>query len=499
MPDSRRSPQAPSFPVWRWGVLASILLGAGLRLHGLAAESIWLDEATSILLAKMDLLALVRTTAQDIHPPVYYALLHFWLALGDGEFIVRAFSALAGILAIPFLYQLGRALYDEQTGLIASLLLAVSPLHIWYSQEARMYALVTLLTLAGSTWLWRATQRERRLDWLAYALSMSLALYTHYHAIFVLSAINAFVLLRWALLPAPRPSLRNWLLAQGAIVLLFLPWLPVLLDQIATGGGYWIAEAIGHPSPRVLVETWIDYSIGNARLWYPVAWRRLGYALFAGASLLGVGAAVGQWRRKPSSRPSQAFLFNLLYLALPLGAVWLASQFKPMYARRYLLPFLPPYLLLLAAGLRQISWARWRVALAGALLVLCLLGAGFMAYYPQNDAWRSAVAYVQAQAQPGDVVAFVPMWNYKPFDYYAQGALALYHELPVPVPDGADMEALLAPLARYQRLWLVWTPGHYADPDGRVRAYLDGHSGRLLRGDFAGAGQVSLYDLSVSP
>ncbi|NLS76996.1 MAG: hypothetical protein GXY76_07030, partial [Chloroflexi bacterium] len=94
-------------------MLAVILLGAGLRLHGLAAESIWLDEATSILLARMDLPSLIRTTAQDIHPPVYYALLHLWLPLGEGEFAVRALSAFAGILAIPFLFQLGRSLYDE--------------------------------------------------------------------------------------------------------------------------------------------------------------------------------------------------------------------------------------------------------------------------------------------------------------------------------------------------------------------------------------------------
>ncbi len=498
MPDRSRSLRPLSPSALRWGLLGAILLGAGTRLVGLAAESIWLDEATSILLAKLDLLELVRTTAQDIHPPVYYALLHVWLALGEGEFAVRSLSAFAGILAIPFLYQLGRALYDERAGLIAALLLAVSPLHIWYSQEARMYALVTLLTLAGSYWLWQALQRGRGVFWLAYALSMSLALYTHYHAVFVILAVNAFALLRWALLPA-KPGLRGWFLAQVAVVLLFLPWLPVLLDQVATGGGYWIAEAIGHPGPRVLVETWIDYSIGNARQWYPVELRRVGYALFAGACLLAVGAAIVQWRRKLSSRASQAFLFNLLYLIVSLGAVWLVSQVKPMYARRYLLPFLPPYLLLVAAGLRQIPWLAWRAAASGALVALCLLGVGFMGYYPQNDPWRSAARYVEARAQAGDVVVFVPQWNYKPFDYYARDDLPLYHELPVPLPEGADVQALLAPLAHYQRLWLVWTPGHYADRDGRVQAHLDERFARLLRGDLGGAGLISLYDLGASP
>lgn len=476
-----------------------LLLGTGLRLTGLAAESIWLDEATSILLGRAGLLELVRLTAQDIHPPFYYSLLHLWLYLGEGEFVVRSLSAVIGVVSIAVIYQLGRKLFDEKTGLIAAMLLAVSPLHIWYSQETRMYALVTLLTLGGGYCLWQALQRQdagrqnAAVHWIAYVACMALALYTHYHALFVLLFQNGFFLLWWLLTSRSRRLFAGWLLAQISVFLLFSPWIPVVWNQIARGGGSWVEKTIGNPSLRSLPETWIEYSIGNAHRWYPVWLRRLGYLLFAGTLALAFMGGMRAWRRREGWG---AYLFAGLYLGLSLGAVWAISQVKPMYAQRYLLPFLPPYLLLLAAGIRALPARAWRLVLAESLAVLCLVGAGLNAYYPQKDDWRGVVRYVLQEARAQDVVVFDPLWNYKPFDYYAQGRVALYRELPVPISEKADIGSLLGEaLTDYERLWLIWSPGHYADPTGRVQAYLDARYPLALRGDFGGVGRVSLYDL----
>ncbi len=491
-----------SHPVWRckgFLVLLPLLVGAGLRLYGLATESIWLDEATSILLGQADIPTLIKATAQDIHPPAYYVLLHFWLYLGDSEFIARALSAFLGVISIAVIYQLGAKLHDEATGFASALLLAISPLHIWYSQETRMYVLVTLWTMAGSFWLWRALQREARADWIAYILCMALALYTHYHAIFILLFQNCFVGIWWSLLPERRGLLRCWLMAQGGLALLFLPWVPVLLSQVAQGGGGWVAKAIGHPGPRALLETWIDFSLGNVRQWYPLWIRRAAYGLFVLALVAAFIASLRKWRRGDDFVTWAAYLFSGMYTLLPLGGIWLISQVKPMYAGRYLLPFLPPYLLLVAAGIRQLPWKSWRVALFCGLMAVSLVGVAIAAQRPQKEDWRSAVRYVLQEASPKDVVAFVPLWNFKPFDYYARGRLALYRELPVPLPAEADISLLLAPaLADRERLWLIWSPGHYADPLGRVQEYLDGHFPRLLRGDFPGVGRISLYQTTGS-
>ena len=157
-----------------WMVLI-LLVAALLRLHGLAEESIWLDEATSILLAQERLPDLIRATAQDIHPPGYYALLHLWLGLGPGAWIARSLSAFLGIISVAAIYQLGKSALGQGAGLATALLLAVSPLHIWYAQETRMYALVTLLALLGSYALWRAIVGSRpAVAWAGYAVCMAI-------------------------------------------------------------------------------------------------------------------------------------------------------------------------------------------------------------------------------------------------------------------------------------------------------------------------------------
>ncbi len=479
-------------------LLLALLLGAGLRFWRLDAESLWLDEVTSILLARSDIPTLIHTTAQDIHPPVYYALLHLWLRLGEGEFMARAFSAFVGVISIALIYRLGARLFGSEAGAASALLLAVSPLHIWYAQEVRMYILVTLWTLAGTYWLWRALQRDRWWQWLAYALCMALGLYTHYHAIFVLLFQNLFVAFCWLRSRERRRLACAWLLADVVIALLFLPWLPVLLNQVAQGGGGWVEKAIGHPSPRVLVETWIDYSVGSARQWYPLWLRRGGYLLFGLAAAWPFIALVARWRRKAKAAWSP-LLYAAAYLVVPLLAIWAVSQVKPMYAGRYLLPFLPPYLLLLGCGVAQLPWKGVRLLMLAGLMAVSLVGVGLAASQLQKDDWRGLAAWIAAAAQPGDVVLCEPVWNYKPFEYYADGRVTAYHDWPISIAAHDDLGALLQPVVTGRtRLWLIWTPKHYSDPEGILQTYLDDRHNLLVRREMPGIGLISLYALGAA-
>lgn len=500
----------------RWNQLIPLVLilalGWLLRLNGLDTESIWLDEATSILLGKAELPTLVRMAAEDIHPPLYYILLHIWLRLGgDSAFAVRALSATVGLLSIAIIFCLGRALLSQTAGLISALLLAISPLHIWYSQETRMYALVTLLSLAASYWFWRALTEDRPRLWLAYALCMAAALYTHYHALFIWLFHGIFALLWWissrlsekggrftrrASLGRHTRWIWCWLAAQVGVATLFAPWVPVLLGQVARGGGSWVEKTVGSPGPRALAETWIDYSIGNAWQWYPSWLRRLGYILFALTLLLAAIAFCRRWLGADGFWRAIPYLYAGMYTALPLSVVWTVSQAKPMYVQRYLLPFLPGYLLLLAGGVSELRRA-WRAILPLGLAATCLVGVGLDAYYPQKNDWRGLAQYVVQNAEAKDVAVFVPAWNYKPFDYYAKGRVALYSGLPVPIPQEAEIARLLKPiLGEYERLWLIWAPQHYADRAGAVRGYLDKRYPSFLFADF-GFASVYLYQLTA--
>jgi uncharacterized membrane protein len=137
----------------RLALAGVVALAVVARLYGIASESLWLDETTSLMLARMDLAALTRWTSLDLHPPLYYVLLHYWVALWDSllgstlaesELVLRGLSALAGVLNVLVLYALGRLLFGRGMGLLAALLLALSPYHIYYSQEVRMYAWLAL-------------------------------------------------------------------------------------------------------------------------------------------------------------------------------------------------------------------------------------------------------------------------------------------------------------------------------------------------------------------
>jgi hypothetical protein len=144
-PDRRRRVAAPLL------LLAITLLGGALRFYAIDRKGLWLDEAFSVWLGGHRLPEMWGWIAGiDQHPPLYYTLLHLWMRLGDDVATVRMLSAAAGTLTIPILYALGRRLAGQQwTGLLAALILAVSPFHVRFAQEARMYALLAFVASAS--------------------------------------------------------------------------------------------------------------------------------------------------------------------------------------------------------------------------------------------------------------------------------------------------------------------------------------------------------------
>ncbi|MCX8067114.1 MAG: glycosyltransferase family 39 protein [Anaerolineae bacterium] len=238
-------------------LLLILLLAAGLRFYRLDAQSFWNDEGNAVRAAERPIPLVIAAARGDIHPPGYYLLLHFWrIPTGDSEFAVRALSVYIGLLAVALTGRLGRRMFGAEVGLVAALLAALSPLAVYYSQEARMYGLLGLIAVASTDLLWSFLSRPRLRAGVLYALVAAAGLYTHYSFPFVLLAHNLLVLGWWLwphlssiLLPSSdlrsgegrgwRRSRRRWgealqwLALQASIVLLYLPWLPTALR--ATG------------------------------------------------------------------------------------------------------------------------------------------------------------------------------------------------------------------------------------------------------------------------
>jgi hypothetical protein len=236
---------------YRWLLLVVILwLALGLRLYRLEGQSLWYDEGITVALAGRDLATITRSAAADIHPPFYYYVLHTWMAfVGNSPTAVRSLSALIGTALVALTYALGRRLFGSLVGLSAAFLAAISPFQVYYSQETRMYILVTALAALSvyaflrlnlqspiSNLRWRLEIGDWRFfTWpLLFITATTAALYTHYFAFTVWLAVNLAVLWGVVARRLERRAVLRWGAMQVAVAALYLPWLMVMWRQFQT-------------------------------------------------------------------------------------------------------------------------------------------------------------------------------------------------------------------------------------------------------------------------
>ena len=153
-------------------------LGLGLRVYGLGNHNFWYDEAMSFYdssLIKLSNFVFFQ------HNQLYFLFLRFGsLCFGKSEFALRSLSMVFGVLSIPLAYKIGRLFFDRRVGLASALILAISPMHIWYSQEARGYCLSTFLTMLMAYFFFSAVKKNRLCLWVGFILSSGAAVYTNY-------------------------------------------------------------------------------------------------------------------------------------------------------------------------------------------------------------------------------------------------------------------------------------------------------------------------------
>src|SRR5918992_4431986 len=169
-------------------LLAITALALFLRLHLLAQDSFWGDELFSVRRAQSDWDAFWELKRGPVAMALYYALLRFWILLGDSESTVRLLSVIPAVATVPLVYFMGKRLFDPRVGLIAALLLAMNAFHIQYSQEARSYSLLILLVTLSSLFLARSVQRPSRMNWIGYTVASVLSVYAHPFALLALLA-----------------------------------------------------------------------------------------------------------------------------------------------------------------------------------------------------------------------------------------------------------------------------------------------------------------------
>ena len=430
----------------RLSAIGGILLAFALRLHRLGAESLWYDETVSVFLATQSIPELIAHTARDIHPPGYYLLLHAWdwlaqPSLTNGlEFLYAWPSLFWGVLLLPLIFAVGRRFFTARVALAALWLTAVSPYHIWYSQEVRMYTLAAglgLLCLWGVVGWWQVAGGKWQVggdqspvanrqspaspihnsqftihnSQFLYAIAAAAGLYTLYYFAFLLITLNLLVfwwIYRNRKYPIPNTQyLLPWLLANAAVLLLWSPWLPIFWRQM-TGPPVppWRGTLqIATVAQESLAALLVGQSPPLGALW---PWAAAALALIA-------LTLTGRDQRGLRILLTFVFLPLLLIVAISLTLI-------PLYHIRYFFTYAVAGTLIFAFVLdRTVGHCRWLHAILFSGLI-ALSGWSLNEFWTnplyRADDQRAAVTELAANWRPGDAILVNAGWAYTALAVY---------------------------------------------------------------------------------
>jgi mannosyltransferase len=428
-----------------------------------------MDEIAEIRIASLPIHSVVLS--HDGFPPLYFLLAHLWLGTFSDPASLRVLSVIFGTLMILAAWQLGRLAGGELAGLLAAFLLAVSPLHIYISQEARPYSLYFLLAVLGIWLFYRARASDQVKDWAVYASVAVLGLYTHYY--FAILILTFLLTILWG----PRSWIRErrMVMAHMSIVALAVPCLLLLQGDLGLQQGYTLERpdigltTIGYagftflagfgigPSPRELHAVNASDAIRELLPWILV---------------LGISALylIVKALRSPTDRLWALRLGVLVAFPVVLCAI-LGAVLGVGFRVRYVVWCAAPVLVLLALGAAP-GLRSWRTSLSLAVLVgvslLSNLNRWTQARYMNEDV-RGAARYL-ASARDGSIPIFVVAdYMAEPLGYYTgRGSKVFALRGPVSGDPSRALEQLRNAVSPGQPFWLVYTRAFDGDSEGRL-------------------------------
>ncbi len=417
--------------VHKVGLIVVMVLGAGLRWWDLGQQSLWFDEGFTAWVVSLSPRQIGHVIAADVSPPLYYYLLRAWVMLwGNSEVALRSLSALAATLSLPLFAWLAiRLLKSPQAVISAATLFAFTVLQVQFAQEARFYALMSLLGLAGFCALLHHCARPTLLRLAVLISVLTIGVYVNNMMWFYLAALN----IAWLILPGDQRTSRRWrdmLLVNGSVVLLFLPWVPSLIGQLhRVHDSFWAKT----PHADDLLQTAAMITGANSHyLAYlfnrlPIAWEVREYlAEWIAVALLVI--AIFIIARNPRKfQIARQQLALAVYALLPVVAIFAYSQVsKPIFLQRVFVPSsaLIPIVLMapLALGIGKKRLATAVALVAVIFATVSMIGA--TADPQPKEQWRQAVASLlePRNGQPTRLIVFVANEGETLFDYYAARA-----------------------------------------------------------------------------
>ena len=460
---------SPTYSRFQSLLLVSIVAAGTLfRLQLLTKRDLWVDEALSVVLAQLpwrDFWTALWNAQANMS--FYYLLMRGWLHLGDSEAAVRGLSVLFGIAVIPATYLLGRQLFGRRVAIVSAALSATNIFQIRYSQEARGYSLVMLLTILSTYFFLSAIDSlGQKRYWVGYVLTSVLGIYTHVFVYLVVAA--HWLSLGYARLRLINPRRPVFLAAAGFILLTVPIDAFILLNDRGRPG--WV--------PRPTVQELLGFAhlfTGNG-----------GIALLAAYAALCLVAVFGTRQSKRDGAPNfdEPWRVRLVawWLVFPIASTLLVSFARPLFYDRFMAVSAPALVLLAGKGMVQLDQVlgRPRGLFPASLILVIGLSVWGVNRFNKNpaslgDDWRLATRYVLAGQQPGDVVFLYRASGNWPFTYYLRREMEAHDITSSPdvvfpfdrtnPQQEPDCEQTSLAVRGRKRVWLILQ--HYEGVQGR--------------------------------
>jgi len=460
------------------GLALAVVVGVVLRFW--TRSALWLDEALTVDIAKLPLHDLRAALRRDGAPPLYYVLLHFWMRLfGTSDLAVRSLSGLLSVVTLPVAWFAARRFAGRSVTWVVLALLASAPFAIYYATEARMYALVMLLTACGVLAALRALASPRPGNLIAVAVVTAALLYTQYWAVYLVGTFGLCLLWQQRRRVAADARTRaRWTLGGVAVgCVAFLPWVPTFVFQSQHTGTPWAAP----PNFAAIISSVTGFADNQATLSTGGSnqGRLLALCYFLLAFLALFGLAKDRWhieldiRTRPRGR-GMSFLVVATLVAAVAGGIIDRSAFSPRYAAVVFVPLL----LLVGMGTLTLIDARVRNGLM-AVATLAGLALSVENVWTQRTQATQVAAVLSAHAKPGDVLAYCPdqlgpsvyrLTSSEHLDQltFPRGTSPAFvnwidYKQTVQHASPAAFARLLEERAgTTHQIWLVWAPGYQA-------------------------------------
>lgn len=402
-------------------LLFIFFLGAVLRIYGLDAENLWYDEVGSVNLALRNMGSVFFKFHNS---PLYFLLLKCWIKMwGVSEFALRSLSVIFGACSILLIYKLAKKLFNKNVGLFSAFLLSISPIHIFYSQEARNYSLLLFLTLLSMYIFIKIIEENQTKLHVYLTLVNILLVYTLLHGILVVLAQNIFYFFK-------NRQRKRWLIGQAVVLFSFLVWfIPI---NIVAHSDPWIKVStswIEKPHFSDLLETFKTFSYGgksyggNDILIETKDLRIPKFLFFIYGILFILGLL--QWKlwnngTEYKRRVDAILLLNVWLFLSILAPFFFSIVFFPLYVIKYVIFALPAFLIIIAVGIDKINN---RMIQATVILTIAIFVAvGLNTYYTKylKIDWEDAIKYVYGNIKKNDVIIVSQAKEMRLFGYYGK-------------------------------------------------------------------------------